>query len=369
MLVTIMVLPAPVSPVTTVRPGCSVRTASLITPRSVIRSSVITVLSVPGRPHPPPRGDAGGDRRFRANPSTGSSNLLTSRSVKGDRESLASCRRCWPRPISISIPARNSTERLPSHHTTPCTGEASISSTMTIDVGPSTSGRANRAWALSGTTSSASSSGHSTGPPAENAYAVDPVGVATSTPSQAQRDSGRPSISTAISSIRSRAAFSMDTSLTANEVQITSPWSRSVTSMVKRSSTVYVRFTTCSTMLSISAASASARNPTWPRFTPSRGVSEVITFSAPRRIVPSPPSTSISSTSPVCSANWPGATPTTVASCNRAFRMSASASGTIAVMPAADSRSMMPAAVSTASRRPRCVSTATRRASAVGWAG
>ena len=49
--------------------------------------------------------------------------------------------------------------------------------------------------------------------------------------------------------------------------------------------------------------------------------------------------------------------------------MSASASGTIAVMPAADSRSMMPAAVSTASRRPRCVSTATRRASAAGWAG
>ena len=49
--------------------------------------------------------------------------------------------------------------------------------------------------------------------------------------------------------------------------------------------------------------------------------------------------------------------------------MSASASGTTAVMPAAASRSMMPAAVSTASRRPRCVSTATRRASAAGWAG
>src|SRR3712207_6844244 len=42
MPVTIMVLPAPVSPVTTVNPGSSAMVASLITPRSVIRSSSIT---------------------------------------------------------------------------------------------------------------------------------------------------------------------------------------------------------------------------------------------------------------------------------------------------------------------------------------
>src|SRR5215213_4951374 len=57
--------------------------------------------------------------------------------------------------------------------------------------------------------------------------------------------------------------------------------------MVNRSSTRYDRSTTRSTMLSISDDSASARNPTWPRLTPSSGVSEAITHSAPRLIVPS----------------------------------------------------------------------------------
>ena len=165
---------------------------------------------------------------------------MTSRSVNGASDSRASRSRCGPRATSISIPVRNSVERRPSHQTTPWVGDASIISTTTVDVGPSTSGRANSACALSGTTSSASTPGQITGPPAENAYAVDPVGVATSTPSQAQRDSGRPSTSTSISSIRSRAAFSIDTSLIAYDDQTTSPVSqcRSVTSMVKRSSTV-----------------------------------------------------------------------------------------------------------------------------------
>ena len=62
---------------------------------------------------------------------------------------------------------------------------------------------------------SASTPGQITGPPAEKAYAVEPVGVETSIPSQAQRDSGRPSTSTSTSSIRSRAAFSIETSLIA----------------------------------------------------------------------------------------------------------------------------------------------------------
>ena len=76
-------------------------------------------------------------------------------------------------------------------------------------------GRANRACALSGSTSIASTPGQTTGPPAEKAYAVEPVGVETSMPSQAQRDSGRPSTSTSTSSIRSRDAFSIETSLMA----------------------------------------------------------------------------------------------------------------------------------------------------------
>ena len=116
---------------------------------------------------------------------------------------------------SISIPVRSSADRRPSHQTTPWVWETSIISTTTVDVGLSTSGRAKSACALSGTTSIASTPGQTTGPPAEKAYAVDPVGVDTRTPSQAQRDSGRPSTSTSTSSIRSRDAFSIETSLTA----------------------------------------------------------------------------------------------------------------------------------------------------------
>ena len=48
-------------------------------------------------------------------------------------------------------------------------------------------------------------------------------------------------------------------------------------------------------MLSISEDSASARNPTCPRLTPSSGISLATTHSAARRIVPSPPKTTISS--------------------------------------------------------------------------
>ena len=57
------------------------------------------------------------------------------------------------------------------------TGPTTLSGEITI-------GRANSACALLGTSNSASTCGHTSGPPAENAYAVDPVGVAHSTPSQ-----------------------------------------------------------------------------------------------------------------------------------------------------------------------------------------
>ena len=58
--------------------------------------------------------------------------------------------------------------------------------------------RANRAWAEIGVISSACTSGQTIGPPAEKLYAVEPVGVEQTTPSHPQRESGRPSISTAI---------------------------------------------------------------------------------------------------------------------------------------------------------------------------
>ena len=55
---------------------------------------------------------------------------------------------------------------------------------VTADAGDTTSALAKRACALDGTTSSAPTPGHSTGPQAENVQAVDPVGVAHSTQSQ-----------------------------------------------------------------------------------------------------------------------------------------------------------------------------------------
>ena len=59
-------------------------------------------------------------------------------------------------------------------------------------------------------------SGQITGPPAEKLYAVEPVGVEITTPSQPKLDSGRLSISMMTSIIRSRAAFSTVASLSAH---------------------------------------------------------------------------------------------------------------------------------------------------------
>ena len=100
-----------------------------------------------------------------------------------------------------------------------------------------TSGRANSACALSGTSSRASTSGQTIGPPAENEYAVEPVGVAHTTPSHSQRDNGRPSTSTIRSSIRSSGAFSMETSLSAQVCTTSTPLSRIRASTVMRCST------------------------------------------------------------------------------------------------------------------------------------
>ena len=56
--------------------------------------------------------------------------------------------------------------RRPSHHSTPELWLPSSTSTASTDVGATTIGRAKSAWALSGTMSRASTSGHTTGPPA-----------------------------------------------------------------------------------------------------------------------------------------------------------------------------------------------------------
>src|SRR6476661_3533085 len=90
--------------------------------------------------------------------------------------------------------------RRPSHHSTPAALVPAMTLTASREVGATT-----------------------IGPPAEKLYAVEPVGVAQTTPSQPHRDNGRPSISTTTSSIRSRDAFSTLASLSAHDVQTSRP--------------------------------------------------------------------------------------------------------------------------------------------------
>ena len=93
-------------------------------------------------------------------------------------------------------------------------------------------------------------------------YAVEPVGVAHTTPSQPNRDNGRPSTSTTTSSIRWRAAFSTLASLSAHVLVTSSPSRNTPTSMVSRSSEVYRPSTIAAIVLSTSSGSDSARKPT-----------------------------------------------------------------------------------------------------------
>ena len=223
-----------------------------------------------------------------------------------------------------------------------------MTSIASTDRGETTIGRENRAWALIGTMSNASTSGQTTGPPAENAYAVDPVGVAHTTPSQPQRDSGRPSTSVTTSSIRSRAAFSTVASFRAQVCATTAPSCWTVTSTVIRSSTTNWRATMRSTVSARPSGSASARNPTWPRFTPSSGAPAGRASSAARRIVPSPPTTmTISAPSAACGPAGTSSTPVQAMS-------AASGSRTRMFRPALMSRSTTRRALRSESFRPVC---------------
>ena len=125
----------------------------------------------------------------------------------------------------MRAPGGRSTVRRPSHQSTPAPSVWASTSTASTESGATTIGRANSACALIGTISSASTPGQTIGPPALKLYAVDPVGVAHTTPSQPNLLSGRPSTSTTTSSIRWRAAFSTLASLSA-QVLSTSSLSR-----------------------------------------------------------------------------------------------------------------------------------------------
>ena len=104
----------------------------------------------------------------RASRATGSPNFATSRSVNGAWCSRAS-RTGTLAPADLDPrPGGQLDGRRPSHHSTP-RGVSGCTSTASTESGEITSGRANSACALIGTISSASTSGQTTGPPAEKA--------------------------------------------------------------------------------------------------------------------------------------------------------------------------------------------------------
>ena len=76
--------------------------------------------------------------------------------------------RTGDRPLRTSIraPGGSSTVLRPSHHSTPEPSVRAMTSTASTELGATTMGRANRAWALIGTINSASTPGHTIGPPA-----------------------------------------------------------------------------------------------------------------------------------------------------------------------------------------------------------
>ena len=144
--VTTIVLPAPVSPVIAVKPGPSGSVASAITPRSRMRDLLDHGLSrgLASRPHGPSP-----SRR------PGSWNLCTRRSVNGASDAAG---RAAPAPADArTIDARAGRQVVRAAAVAPedrrCRRCARASRRRATSSGPTTSGRANSACALSGTSS------------------------------------------------------------------------------------------------------------------------------------------------------------------------------------------------------------------------
>src|SRR5215213_434391 len=169
-------------------------------------------------------------------PVTGSRNLRTSRSVNGALSRRTHLSGVPQRVTSSRPPAGTTISRRPSQNTSASWPVASTSTAMAAS-GLVTIGRAKSAWALLGTTRMASRSGQTIGPPAENAHAVEPVGVATSTPSHPKADTGRPSTSSTAPRTPRRGPFSRLASLRAQPRLTIRPSTRTTTSSVIRSST------------------------------------------------------------------------------------------------------------------------------------
>ena len=162
-----------------------------------------------------------------------------------------------------------------------------------VELVPMTRGRAKTAWALLGTTRTASTAGHTIGPPALKAYAVEPVGVEHNTPSQPNAVNRSPSTSIATSRIRSREDFSSDASFRA-QVRTIRPGPWTSTSSVMRSSTSYAGRARDGRLGEFVRVGL-GEEPDVAEIDAMIGAPAGRAYSAARRNVPSPPSTSTSS--------------------------------------------------------------------------
>ena len=146
---TTIVLPVPVSPVSTVKPRSNSAVAVLMAPSG---------LDTDFGEHYCPR-----------HPVTGNRNLRTSRSVNGALSSRTHFSGVPQRVTSRRPPAGTTISRRPSQNTMRVVAARLDLDRDARQSGLVTIGRANSAWALLGTTRIDSRSGHRIGPPAENA--------------------------------------------------------------------------------------------------------------------------------------------------------------------------------------------------------
>ena len=144
--------------------------------------------------------------------------------------------------------------------------------------------RLNVECGAAGITSSPSTVGDTIGPPAEYAYAVEPVGVAMTTASAAYRTNGCPSTTTSTAATLSPGMRTRATSLNAVRVG-----SQTLQVTAIRGSIVYAWASTADSASSSSAMSTSARKPSRPKLTPSTGRPCGPASRSARSIVPSPP--------------------------------------------------------------------------------
>src|SRR5579871_246557 len=190
-----------------------------------------------------------------------------------------------------------------------------------------TSGRASSECGAMNVIAIASSPRTRTGPPFERLYAVEPDGVEQIIPSHETTPSSSPAIAQLSSIMRPSVEDAATTSLTAANV---SPSRRA--SSVGCSTTRYSPAKTRARSASSRSGVIDARKPTRPKLTPMTGMSVPRRRASVRRIVPSPPTATVSCASSGSSTTRVPARSATARTCSTAVVTSTRACATIATV-------------------------------------